>query len=132
MGKTMHTRPKCRWCKARLVRDVAVCWRCQDVDGAWQAQRRPRAADHSKPFFLGFLVGITAMAAEADKSPAGRMLLHALEEMRQNSAEKKTRVGELEQWCSRVNGVLLVLKWMGASGVAALIWVALRSFGKVP
>ena len=80
----------------------------------------------------GLGTSITTMAAEADKSPAGRMLLTALAEMRDGANAKRDTLDGLQEWQTRVDGVLLVLKWMGASGVVALAWVALRTLGKLP
>lgn len=75
---------------------------------------------------------ITTMASEADKSPAGRMLLKALGEMQKDARDGQDGIDGLKEWQQRVDGVLKILQWMGLSGVAALIWVALRAFGKVP
>lgn len=75
---------------------------------------------------------IAAMASEPDKSPAGRALLRSIEEFAAGAEERAKAVAELKKWQQHVDGVLYVLKWLGASGVAALVWVALRAFGKVP
>lgn len=77
-------------------------------------------------------VNITTMAAEADKSPAGRQILAALHEVRTSSDDGERNLQEFREWQQQINGVLLILKWMGASGVVALIWVALRALGRVP
>lgn len=82
---------------------------------------------------------ITHMAAEADKSPAGRALLKMIQDIREegevsdgDANRREDRVKALAEWQQRVDGVLFVLKWMGASGVTALVWMALKTFGKVP
>lgn len=75
---------------------------------------------------------INTMASEADKSPAGRTILSALRKFEEGAQERTDGLEALRQWQQRVDGVLMILKWMGASGVAALVWVALRAFGKVP
>lgn len=87
----------------------------------------------------GLNQSIVNMAAEADKSPAGRGLLNLIDELRKHGVahdgEAKSRdasIKDLQEWQNKIDGVLYVLKWMGASGVAALVWVALRTFGKVP
>lgn len=87
----------------------------------------------------GLRESIVNMAAEADKSPAGRGLIRMIQDLRDHgdahdgeAERRELAIKALADWQQRVDGVLYLLKWMGASGVAALVWVALRSFGKVP
>lgn len=87
----------------------------------------------------GLNQSIVNMAAEADKSPAGRGLLKMIQEIRDegdvsdgDALRREERVKALTEWQNKVDGVLYVLKWMGLSGVVSLIWVALRAFGKAP
>lgn len=75
---------------------------------------------------------IASMASEADKSPAGRTLLRAIEDMSENQSERADALDELHEWQSKIEGVLGFVKWMGLPGVIALLWVALRAFGKAP
>lgn len=75
---------------------------------------------------------IATMASEADKSPAGRTLLRAIKDMSESESNRAGALKELHDWQSKVEGVLGLLKWMGLPGIIALLWVALRAFGKAP
>lgn len=69
------------------------------------------------------------MASEPDKSPAGRALLARIDE----AEDLKKQLTDMKAQLDQIIGGLLLMKTVGfsglISGVAALVWVAMRSFG---
>lgn len=69
---------------------------------------------------------ITAMGSEADKSPMGRALQSDISRLGTDLKTNEGRIDDHATWQNRVEGVLLLLKWLGAAGIAALALAILR------
>lgn len=80
----------------------------------------------------GIGVKIEAMASEAEKTPMGRMIVGHISDVQQELGRHETKLNDVQAWQTRVDGVLLMLKFMGASGVAALAVALLRMFHVFP
>ncbi len=72
-------------------------------------------------FKLDSLVtGLTAMSTELDKSPMGRAIISHVKEVSDKQTNHKVIIDNMIVWQNRVDGVLLILKWLGAGGVVSL------------
>lgn len=95
-----------------------------------------RSQDLALSELRGLVSKIDVMAAEADKSPAGRSILAKLSEFNDGARERQDGISELNEFKQKVEGALGLLNFVGWSGLCtgavALIWVALRAMGKVP
>ena len=82
---------------------------------------------------------ITAMADDPGKSPAGRSLHNLIATVAQTVdvhsiklEEHSTVHQEILKWQDQVNGVLGILKWVGAGGVVAVIIEGIRLLKYLP
>lgn len=64
---------------------------------------------------------VQSMSADPEKSPAGKVLLNEIFELRQRCDEYDRSAKDDDAWKNRINGVVGVLQWMGWSGVIALL-----------
>lgn len=75
---------------------------------------------------------MTQAIGDADKSPMGRSLSSMINGVGGRVTQCETDVEDLARWQTRVDGVLMVLKFMGAGGLAALVLVLLRMMKALP
>jgi len=66
------------------------------------------------------ITSLATISAEIDKSPMGRSLLQHVSEANNKYTQQEKLIEGMIVWQNRVDGVLLILKWLGASGLAAL------------
>lgn len=71
---------------------------------------------------------ITNMASDAERSPAGRVLRGQIAIVQATTDEHTDKLesfaklhADLFKWQDRVDGVLLLLKWVGGAGLAAMV-----------
>lgn len=75
---------------------------------------------------------ILGMASEPQKTPVGRLLGDKIASIDADQISADARIERLKERADRVDGALVLLYIAGPSGIGALIWVALRAFGKLP
>lgn len=75
---------------------------------------------------------ILAMAGEAQKTPVGRLLDSKINSIEHHLESTDARCERLKERMDQYEGAVKFLYIAGPSGIGALIWVALRAFGKLP
>jgi chromosome segregation ATPase len=69
---------------------------------------------------------IQMMGSDVDKSPATRSLQQQLDEQREKLNAHEDAHTRLRDWQNQVEGVLAIVKWIGAGGVLAIIIAVIR------
>lgn len=76
---------------------------------------------------------VITLFSEPDKSPAGRQLDKKMTDVSASLDKRVTElvvtVDQIADWRAHIDGVIKFLWAFGVSGVGALIWTALKSFG---
>jgi hypothetical protein len=75
---------------------------------------------------------IQLMGSDAEKTPAGRSMIGNLHTVQASCDELGEKVAIHKEWMDRVDGVLTILKWVGAGGLVALGISILRLLKMLP
>lgn len=79
---------------------------------------------------------IVTMASDTENSPAGKALMFRIDNVVTDVESHRSQLTAMNDWQKQIEGVLNVVKFIGlsglASGLGALLWVALRAFQVAP
>lgn len=75
---------------------------------------------------------ITNMASDITKSPAGRFVTETISTLQKSVTEQATTIQKHQDWQKEIEGVLNILKWIGAGGLVALGMAILRLLKALP
>lgn len=77
-------------------------------------------------------LNISKMGDSPDGTPMGRTMLTEVHQVRATCDEHHDTLTSLKDWQTRVDGVLVILKWIGAGGLVALGITLLRLLRMLP
>lgn len=89
-------------------------------------QTQNKVLDHLTDMVRGVVANVELLIRDPDKTPAGRALSTAVAAVNAGNTQLDIRVDVLEKALTRIDGVWLVLKYVGWAGLVGIIGLALR------